>query len=66
MMLPNAAQKASLSPDQLTVVSKIVSKFIDLGVDVEFTPPVMTGPVISLYKFKPTGKTRVQPYRSVS
>ncbi len=59
MMLPNAAQKASLSPDQLTVVSKIVSKFIDLGVDVEFTPPVMTGPVISLYKFKPTGKTRV-------
>jgi DNA segregation ATPase FtsK/SpoIIIE, S-DNA-T family len=59
VMLPNAQQKASLSPEQLDNVSKIVSKFIDLGVDVEFQPPVMTGPVISLYKFKPTGKTRV-------
>jgi S-DNA-T family DNA segregation ATPase FtsK/SpoIIIE len=58
-MIPNTAQKASLTPEQLDIVSKLVSKFIELGVDVEFTPPVMVGPVISLYKFRPSGRTRV-------
>jgi DNA segregation ATPase FtsK/SpoIIIE, S-DNA-T family len=58
-MIPNAAAKASLTPEQLDVVTKLVTKFIELQVEAEFVPPVMVGPVISTYKFRPTGRTRV-------
>jgi DNA segregation ATPase FtsK/SpoIIIE, S-DNA-T family len=66
MPLPNAQQKANLTPEQLGVVSKLVGKLIELQIDCEFVPPVTVGPVISLYKFRPTGKTRVSNIESLA
>lgn len=65
-IIPSAATKAQLTDEQRDVVAKIVSKFLDLQIDATFVPPVTVGPVVSLYRFLPNGRTRVSHLESLA
>jgi S-DNA-T family DNA segregation ATPase FtsK/SpoIIIE len=49
----------ALNAEQTDVLAKLVSKAIQLGVTMQFEPPVAVGPVVSVYRFRPIGSTRV-------
>jgi S-DNA-T family DNA segregation ATPase FtsK/SpoIIIE len=51
--------KSSLTDEQLDNICKITAKFTDLRLEAQFVPPVSVGPIVSVYRFLPTGATRV-------
>lgn len=51
--------KTPLSDEQLDVICKITAKFTDLRLEAQFVPPVDVGPIVSVYRYLPTGATRV-------
>lgn len=48
-----------LTDEQLEIVAKISLKLTELRYEAEFIPPVSKGPLISVYRFLPSGQTRV-------
>lgn len=59
-------QKMTLTEEQQTVVAKLLVKLSELRFEVNFVPPVSIGPVISVYRFLPTGQTRVSHLESLA
>lgn len=57
--LTQTQAKQQLNDEQLTIVAKVSAKLIELRYEATFVAPVSTGPVISVYRFLPTGQTRV-------
>lgn len=49
----------SLTTDQVQIVAKISLKMAELGVEATFQQPVGVGPVISVFRFVPRGRTKV-------
>ena len=47
------------SNEQRDVVSRITAKLAQLGHDVSFAKPVTTGPIVTTYRFVPSGGTKV-------
>lgn len=58
--------KLDMTPEQVTNLQKLTMKLAELDIDVRFVPPIVTGPVISLYRFLPQGKTKVSHMEAVS
>lgn len=56
---PNPVAAPVLTPEQATVLGKISAKFTDLGISASFVKPVSTGPILSVYRFMPSGSTKV-------
>jgi DNA segregation ATPase FtsK/SpoIIIE, S-DNA-T family len=56
----------SLAPDQMQIVAKIAVKLAELGLNAAFQPPVVSGPVISIYHFSPQGSTKVSALESLA
>lgn len=56
---PTSTPKQPLTDEQLDVIVKITAKFTDLRLEAQFVPPVSVGPIVSVYRFLPTGATRV-------
>lgn len=52
-------QPSTLTAEQLKVMAKLGSKITELGYTCTFVPPIKEGPIVSVYRFKPTGTTRV-------
>jgi DNA segregation ATPase FtsK/SpoIIIE, S-DNA-T family len=59
-------QTLSIAPDQMQVIAKIATKLAELGLQAEFQPPVVLGPVISIYHFSPKGSTKVSALESLA
>lgn len=56
----------ALTQEQTTVLAKLVHKMDELGFTARFLPPVSTGPLVSVYRFLPTGRTRVSSIEGLS
>ena len=55
-----------MNPEHLAVLAALHVKFAALRVDGEFLPNVTEGPVVTLYRFKPSGATRVSLVEGLS
>ena len=49
----------AISEEQKTTLLVLMHKIVSLGFEADFVPPVVTGPVVSVFRFLPKGKTRV-------
>lgn len=54
------------SPEQLTTIATLQLKLSSLKIDGHFLPEVTEGPIVSLYRFKPTGATRLSQVEGLS
>lgn len=52
-------QGISLNAEQEVVVGKVASKLAELGYEARFIGPISVGPILSVYRFFPTGRTKV-------
>jgi S-DNA-T family DNA segregation ATPase FtsK/SpoIIIE len=64
--LPDKSVLTNLTEEQLDVVAKVTLKLIELGLEVEFIPPVSVGPIVSVYRFQPQKATRVTHIESLA
>ena len=55
-----------LTEEQTDTIAKIAEKIINLGLEAVFIPPITKGPVVSVYRFRPTGRTRAAQLGSLS
>lgn len=51
--------KEKLTPEQKVVVETVLDKIYGLQRQAEFVGPVTKGPLLSIYRFRPMGRTRV-------
>ena len=56
----------TLNEEEKQTVGAIVAKFVGLGVSATFRPPVSVGPIVSVYRFQPTGTTRVSQIENMA
>jgi DNA segregation ATPase FtsK/SpoIIIE, S-DNA-T family len=55
-----------LTPDQQATVVALAHKLSSLGLTANFVKPVSVGPIISVYRFQPTGSTKVSHLEALS
>jgi S-DNA-T family DNA segregation ATPase FtsK/SpoIIIE len=48
-----------VADEQKAIAAVLAHKIVSLGYSAEFVPPIVTGPVVSVYRFQPYGSTRV-------
>ena len=59
-------QTTELTKEQLEVVEKLTIKFIKLGLTVKLVKPVSVGPIVSIYRFEPSGTTKVNQMEALA
>ena len=57
---------STLTDTQRAISARIVMKLINLGIQAHFIEPVIEGPVVSVFRFKPQGATRVSQIEALS
>jgi S-DNA-T family DNA segregation ATPase FtsK/SpoIIIE len=55
-----------LTPDQQATVVALAHKLSSLGLTANFVKPVSVGPIISVYRFQPSGSTKVSHLEALS
>lgn len=55
-----------MTPEQVNVVAKVTLKLHELGFEAEFQPPISIGPIISVYRYLPKGRTKVTNIESLA
>lgn len=62
----SVSSSTNLTEEQIQTIGKITIKLVELGLEVEFQPPVLSGPIISIYRFAPQATTKVSHLESLS
>lgn len=57
---------ATLTDEQRAFSSLIAIKLVNLGIEAKFVEPISTGPIVSVYRFQPQGKTTVGKIESIA
>lgn len=54
------------TPEQQATIVAITHKIVSLGLTASFVDPISVGPIVSVYRFQPTGSTRVSQLEGLS
>src|SRR5438477_3149519 len=66
MTEPTTSSPTSLTEFQLETLARLVSRMSALHVVASFKPPVSEGPIVSCFRFIPTGSTRVSDIENLA
>ena len=55
-----------MTPEQMATIALLSTKMSELGLNVEMTPPITEGPIVTVYRFTPKGLTTVSKLEALS